>query len=175
MKGGRSMEGLSMKHLYEKYKQDVFQYLYSLTHDISLAEDLTSETFLGALKSLTNFQGNSDIKTWLFSIARYQWYGYLRKKKELIPGDVYVAEQLGMSSVNIEHLMVEKELVDKMKALLTQEPEQNQEILRMRMEGYSYYEISKQMQISESSARVIEFRTKRKLHEQLRKEGFDYE
>ena len=48
----------------------------------SSTEDLTSETFLSALKSLPSFRGESDIKTWLFSIARYRWFGYLRKRKE---------------------------------------------------------------------------------------------
>lgn len=59
-----------LKNIYEEYKQDVFKYLVSLTHDISLSEDLVSETFLGALKSLHKFKGQSTIKTWLFSIAR---------------------------------------------------------------------------------------------------------
>lgn len=70
-----------IKKLYEKYKQDVFGYLISLTHNPTLSEDLTSETFLSAIKSLPNFKGNSDIKTWLFSIARHKWYENLRKEK----------------------------------------------------------------------------------------------
>ena len=61
-----------IKDLYEKYKQDVFIYLLSITHNKSLSEDLVSETFLGAIKSLANFKGKSDIKTWLFSIARHK-------------------------------------------------------------------------------------------------------
>ncbi|MFI3200550.1 MAG: RNA polymerase sigma factor [Eubacteriales bacterium] len=62
-----------MKDLYEKYKLDVYKYLYSLTRDKLLAEDLTSETFLAVLKSLHTFKGNSSVKTWIFGIARNKW------------------------------------------------------------------------------------------------------
>ncbi|MEG1651612.1 MAG: RNA polymerase sigma factor, partial [Oscillospiraceae bacterium] len=65
---------ISIRSLYEKYKRDVYTYLFGLTHNQADAEDLTSEVFVSAIKSLPNFQGKSEIKTWLFSIARYKWY-----------------------------------------------------------------------------------------------------
>ena len=42
----------------------------------------------------------------------------------------------------------------------------------MRAEGYAFAEIGKKLGISENSARVIEFRTKRWLKEKLLEEGF---
>lgn len=41
----------------------------------------------------------------------------------------------------------------------------------MRIEGYSFYEIAMKYNISESSARVIDFRTKKKIRGILEKEG----
>lgn len=41
----------------------------------------------------------------------------------------------------------------------------------MRIDGYSYKEISEKFSITENSARVIDFRTKNWLKEQLKKEG----
>ncbi|MFQ7523725.1 MAG: RNA polymerase sigma factor [Terrisporobacter sp.] len=61
---------LIIKKIYEEYKKDVFVYLMSLTNDACLSEDLVSETFLSAIKSIYRFKGESSIKTWLFSIAR---------------------------------------------------------------------------------------------------------
>ena len=63
------------------YKQDVFYYLLSLTHNSSLSEDLTSETFLGALKAFPSFKNQSSIKTWLFAIARNKWLDHLKKDR----------------------------------------------------------------------------------------------
>lgn len=56
------MKGGNMEELYKKYKNDVYLYLYSLTHNITLAEDLTSETFLGAIKTIHSFKGQSSVK-----------------------------------------------------------------------------------------------------------------
>ena len=42
----------------------------------------------------------------------------------------------------------------------------------MRIDGYSYVEIATICNISESSARVVFFRTKNKLKKILKKEGF---
>ena len=44
----------------------------------------------------------------------------------------------------------------------------------MRIEGYSYLEITQKYEISESSARVIDYRAKKKIKETLIKEGVIY-
>ncbi len=45
----------------------------------------------------------------------------------------------------------------------------------MRINGYSYYDIALKYQISEGSARVIDFRTKRRIKEILIKEEWNNE
>ena len=59
-----------LKQLFEAYYQDIYAYLYSLSQDAPLSEDLASEVFLEVVKSIAGFRGESEIKTWLFSIAR---------------------------------------------------------------------------------------------------------
>ncbi|MGO3751672.1 MAG: RNA polymerase sigma factor [Peptoniphilaceae bacterium] len=160
-----------IKNIYEKYKQDVFYYLLSLTQDPTLSEDLVSETFLNAIKSLSKFKGDSDIKTWLFSIARYRWYGYLRKKKDDISFDE-LAENYLKDEVDVQEITIKKEVTKKILSILDRETERAKQIVLMRIKGYSFYEISKKYDISESSARVIDFRTKKKIRQLLEKEGF---
>ena len=163
-----------LKNIYEEYKQDVFKYLVSLTHDISLSEDLVSETFLGALKSLHKFKGQSTIKTWLFSIARNKWYEHLRKEKPTICLDDLSYNYL-LSEYYLDDSIIKKELSNKILALLDSEPPRTKDIILMRIEGYSYFEIGKKHNISESSARVIDHRTKKKIKNILAKEADDYE
>ena len=62
--------------------------------------------------------------------------------------------------------------LDRIYHLLEQEPERTRNIVLMRLDGYSFYEIGQKYGISESSARVIDFRTKEKLRKILKKEGF---
>lgn len=164
----------TIKAIYEQYKQDVFRYLVSITHDASLSEDLVSETFLAAIKSLARFEGKSDIKTWLFSIARHKWYEYLRKKKSTVSIDVltgyYITDDYELGKV-----VAQNEMVKRITELLAKESTRTRNIIMMRMEGYSFHEIARQYGISEGSARVIDFRTKKKLKDTLMREGFEYE
>ena len=163
-----------LKKIYEEYKQDVFKYLVSLTHDTSLSEDLVSETFLGALKSLHKFKGESSIKTWLFSIARNKWYEYLRKEKFNISIDDLAYNYI-LSESDLDDVIIKKELYNKIINLLKSEPPRTEDIILMRIKGYSYFEIGKKHNISESSARVIDYRAKKKIKEILIKEEIVYE
>ena len=49
---------------------DVFRFARSLTRDVSDAEDVVQETYLRAFRSWHTFQPGTDVKRWLFTIAR---------------------------------------------------------------------------------------------------------
>lgn len=165
------MTHLTIQSIYEQYKNDIYTYLLSLTHSKLLSEDLTSEVFLGAIKSLPSFQGKASIKTWLFSIARYKWYEHLRKSKKdpILENlmEIYLTD-----SINLESAIISKELIARIYDLLRQEPDRSKDIVLMRVKGYSHFEIAQKHGISESSARVIDFRTKNKIKAILIKEGY---
>jgi len=181
-----------LEELFATYHRDVYNYLYSLSHDAGLSEDLTSEVFLQVVKSIGGFRGEADIKTWLFSIARHQWYHYLRKKKRQVRTESFSGAGLkdkgktesewnegnerhgrGWSADkwNPDAAYLNREITGRIYEVLDGEPERTRDIVLMRLEGYSFYEIAKKHGISESSARVIDFRAKAKIREILKKEG----
>ena len=53
--------------IYQSYCKDVFRYLRSLSAGEDLAEEITQETFAKALKAIDQFQGDKDIRAWLFT------------------------------------------------------------------------------------------------------------
>ena len=55
--------------------------------------------------------------------------------------------------------------------LITTKDEKTRKSL-MRVNGYSYHEISEKVCVNENSARVIDFRTKKWIKEILDKEGY---
>lgn len=67
--------------LYEKYHQDVFQFLFYMVKNREQAEDLAQEVYIRVLKAYKNFEGKSSEKTWLFSIARNVAIDSFRKQK----------------------------------------------------------------------------------------------
>ena len=44
------------------------------------ADDIAQEVFVGAYKSIVKFQGNSSLKSWLFSIAKNKIVDFIRKE-----------------------------------------------------------------------------------------------
>ena len=74
-----------LEEVYEQYFKDVYLFSYSLCGDRHIAEDITSEAFFKALKSIDQFQGRSDIRTWLFQIAKNTYFSYLRRKNRTVP------------------------------------------------------------------------------------------
>lgn len=166
-----------LEKLFHTYYKDIYRYLYSLTHDASLSEDLASDVFLEVVKSIASFRGEADMKTWMFSIARHKWMDSLRKKNRRVEIEV-LSELVGEEQEIFngpEEQYLEKELLERIYSLLEEEPERTRNIMKQRLEGYSFYEIGKLQGISESSARVIYFREKEKIRQILVKEGLDRE
>ena len=57
--------------LYDHYHASVYRFLFYRTRSVALAEDLTSETFFRALRSMTGFRWQGkDFGAWLMTIAR---------------------------------------------------------------------------------------------------------
>ena len=157
--------------LFDKYYKDVYTYLYGLSHDASLSEDLTQEVFLEVIKSIASFRGDSDIKTWLFSIARHRWYAYLRgKSRQIDAGSIHDLHDANFINLSIDPFP--SQLEEAIQVVVSEEPELTKQVFRMRLDGYSYFEIAAKHGISESSARVIFFRLKAKIKKFLEKEGF---
>jgi len=156
-----------IENFYITYKKDVYMYLLSLTHNPSLSEDLLSETFVASISSIGNFKGQSSVKTWLFSIARNLWFQNIRKEKHTIEYndllELYVSD-------NIAEKLITNEVLKKITSLLLEKDNRTQKIVNMRVEGYSFGEIAREVNISESSARVIDFRTKKWIKAILEKE-----
>lgn len=167
---------MDFEKIYEMYKQDVFNYLYSLTGAHDVAEELLAETFFRAFIGLYAFRGESSVKTWLFSIARHIFYQYLKKNRQAIPTEdetlAMLCTKSGMIQPDIGESSTLSELITQ---LLGKKDERSRSVFALRLEGYSFKEIGEKVGISENSARVLEYRTRLYLQKELRKEGYGNE
>lgn len=163
-----------MEQLFSLYYRDVWQYLYSLNHDAALSEELASEAFLEALGAIAAFRAESDVKTWLFSIARHRWYAWLRKKGRT-PAMEELSDLIAAPEKAPEEEYIRREMTARILQLLETEPQRMRDIVLMRAEGYSFREIAKKWGITENSARVTDFRVRTKIRKILMEEGYTYE
>lgn len=162
-----------IERLYRAYRDDVYRYLCSLTHDPQWAEDLLSETFLKALQGLSRFDGTASIKTWLCSIARHAWIDQLRRKRPTLSYDDLLAQYLEdelADGARFEHQVDVNDLAARVRRLLAERKPPAGDILLLRAQGYSFAEIAQKFGISENSARTLDFRTRHWLREQLKED-----
>lgn len=123
---------LGVEELYHRYRDDVFRYLCSLTHDPAQAEDLLSETFLCAIQKAGSFRGEGSEKTWLFGIARRLWLQALRKHRPTVEYSdllgLYVEDTVGQA-------LDTRQLADRVRQLLDALPRRERTIVQLRAQG----------------------------------------
>ena len=67
------------EQIYREYFNDVLLYIRALSGNEHIAEEITSETFFKAMRSIGSFRGDCDIRVWLCQIAKNCYYTYLKK------------------------------------------------------------------------------------------------
>lgn len=82
------------EQIYTDYFAQVYRYARSLTMDEQAAEDITAETFLRAMRSLSSFRGECEIRVWLCRIAKNLWLTEQKKRARMTdaPPDEAMAE-----------------------------------------------------------------------------------
>jgi RNA polymerase sigma-70 factor (ECF subfamily) len=75
--GGRT----AMHTLYSRHHMRVYRFILRMVRDATTAEDLTSQVFLDVWRAANQFQGRSQVSTWLLSIARFKALTALRQRK----------------------------------------------------------------------------------------------
>jgi RNA polymerase sigma-70 factor (ECF subfamily) len=70
----------SFSEVHDRHRERIFGYLHRMTRDLSLAEDLTQDTFLRASRGLPDFKGNSKLSTWLYRIATNVYLDHRRRE-----------------------------------------------------------------------------------------------
>jgi RNA polymerase sigma-70 factor, ECF subfamily len=75
--GGRT----AMHILYSRHNVRVYRFILRMVRDASMAEDLTSQVFLDVWRTASQFEGRSQVSTWLLSIARFKALTALRQRR----------------------------------------------------------------------------------------------
>ena len=72
---------LAMRTLFGRHRVALYRWLLRLVRDEALAEDLLSDVFLDVWRTASQFEGRSQVSTWLLSIARFKALTSLRQRK----------------------------------------------------------------------------------------------
>lgn len=144
------------------------------THD---AEDVLQETFIKAMRGLSNFEGRSSISTWLYRIAVNESLMLLRKTKpDLVPVEESDPDDEGASNGLVLTdwccLPEEEMLSAESRRFLDQAarglPEKLKAVFLLRdVEGLSIRETAEALNITETSVKTRLLRARLKLRDAL--------
>ena len=143
----------------------IFRLLMKLCGDVSIAEELTQETFFRAYMNLSALRDGNKVTAWLCRIAKntyFTWYHHQKRHYEI------AHQLLSASAPDIADLFEEKELADRAFACLDALEEPYREVFTLCVFGsLSLKDISAMFGKSESWARVTYYRAKQKIINEL--------
>lgn len=152
-----------MEQVYKQYFETVNKYLFCLTHDSNISEELTQETFYKAIKKIDTYKGDCKISVWLCQIGKSLWYDYCRKNRKVVNEDE-IPEMLSIDTTEEQVVAREEKILlyQKMQKL----DKETREVIYLRITGeLSFKEIATILNKTENWARVTFYRGKNKLKE----------
>lgn len=172
VKASKTGDEEAFSHLVKKYQIKVFNMALSFTRDRQLADDLAQEVFIKAYLALPKFKLKSEFGTWLYRIAVNHIKDYLRKKVRIKEISLSNVKELSVTNKE-EPTSEEREQTEERKRkilyrLIHELPKKSQIILTLRdIQGFSYKEISKILNISMGTVDSSLFRARKMLRERL--------
>lgn len=166
MKGGGSVT--EFEKIYRNYFNDVFLYIRRLSGNEHIAEEITSETFYKAMRSIDSFRGDCDIRVWLCQIAKNCYYTYLKKA-----GQIDSIEDVELLNISAQDETVEERLSRQDEAMQIQKflhdvPDPYKEVFMWRVFAeLSYKQIGQLFGKSENWACVTYHRARNMIKERL--------
>lgn len=154
-----------IEQIYKEYFQTVNKYLFCLTRNDDISEELTQETFYRAVKKINTYRGECKISVWLCQIAKNLWYDYCRKNKNTSitnEDDLFNNQPINTLEEKIISDDERISLYKKMQKL----DDKTREVMYLRITGeLSFKEIGVILNKTENWARVTFYRGKNKLKE----------
>lgn len=97
-----------IEKLYNDYFQTVFKYLFCMTHDVDISEELTQETYQ-AVKTYNNFRGDCKVSVWLCQIAKHLWYKEYKRRNIYISDSIDEISDSFPARDNVERIILESD------------------------------------------------------------------
>ena len=136
-------------------------------------EDLYQEMVCQLWKSYASFKGNSQFSTWMYRVSLNTAITYFKKDSKISK----MTNSLGV----VEHQLRSEELdweierqVDYLYKAIHELNDVEKALIFLYLEGFSHSEIGDNLGISEGNARVKLNRTKNKLQEIIKVNGYEF-
>ncbi|MEU5808214.1 MULTISPECIES: ECF subfamily RNA polymerase sigma factor, BldN family [unclassified Streptomyces] len=158
-------EAEAFGRLYDQYSDTVYRYIYYRVGGKATAEDLTSETFLRALRRISTFtwQGR-DFGAWLVTIARNLVADHFKSSRfrlEVTTGEMLDANEVERSPE--ESVLESLSNAALLEAVRKLNPQQQECVTLRFLQGLSVAETARVMGKNEGAIKTLQYRAVRTL------------
>ncbi len=166
-------------YLIEKYRKQMIHYMFRMTGNQAVAEELAQEVFLRVYRSRESYRAEAKFTTWLYRIATNLGVNYARDHKhEKAAQNVYLDQpdaetgttpDVADSRLTVEQKLLRNERLAGIRAHVMALPDrQRQAVLMHKYQEMDYREIGAVLKLSESATKSLLFRAYQTLRERLK-------
>jgi len=166
-------------YLVEKYRRPMVSFMYRMTHNQAVAEELAQEVFLRVYRSRQSYAASAKFTTWLYRIATNLAVNHARDTKhERSENTVNIDEpdtETGLTvdvadgSLNAEQTILRRERLAAIRCQVEALPErQRMAVIMHKYQEMDYKQIAAILKLSESATKSLLFRAYETLRETLK-------
>jgi len=167
------------EYLVNKFHRPMIAFMYRMSRNQALAEELAQEVFLRVYRSRKSYAAEAKFTTWLYRIATNLAVNHARDNKVERSGRVVSLdepdEETGTTldvadpALNVEQQILHRERLVAIKKQITALPEkQRAAVLMHKYQGMDYREIAAVLKLSESATKSLLFRAYEALRARLK-------
>jgi RNA polymerase sigma-70 factor (ECF subfamily) len=165
--------------LIEKYRKQIVHFMFRMSRNQAVAEELAQEVFLRVYRSRQTYRAEAKFSTWLYRIATNLGVNHARDTKyERTAQNVYLDQpdpETGTSpdvadtTLSVEQELVREERMNAIRKHVLALPErQRSAVLMHKYQEMDYKEIGEVLKLSESATKSLLFRAYQTLRENLK-------
>ena len=165
--------------LIEKYRKQIVHFMFRMSRNQAVAEELAQEVFLRVYRSRQTYRAEAKFSTWLYRIATNLGVNHARDTKyERTAQNVYLDQpdpetgtspDVADSSLSVEQELVRDERMQAIRKHVMALPErQRSAVLMHKYQEMDYKEIGDVLKLSESATKSLLFRAYQTLRENLK-------
>jgi RNA polymerase sigma-70 factor, ECF subfamily len=141
--------------IYERYVDQIYAYVYAMTRDTALAEDVTAATFAKALEELPRFEWRGvPYSAWLYRVA-----GNMTARSKRRPGWIELQPHMTADFTDPADLAEAGERAARVRAAVATLPQDQRRAILLRFGGGLHNrEIAGIMRRSEGAVKLLTFR-----------------
>ncbi|MEM7031302.1 MAG: RNA polymerase sigma factor [Chloroflexota bacterium] len=157
---------LAFAELYRRYRKDVYRFLLTRLSTNEDAQDVTSQTFITALETITKFGGRSSFKTWLLGIARNLAADHLRRQRPT--AQLSEIEGLRHTTPSLDETVAQSIQLDKVvQTMRILSPDRAKALTLHSFKGLTVAQVANVMEKKEPAVRMLIHRAIRDIQQRM--------